>query len=168
MKVINPMKTNTVQARNNIAKESPSSQAQTPSAPQGQSPAPAKTYSLSLLEWDGTGDKELGGITISEDDMIALCKNAENSNSFAGLLKIALAAALRAMPDKTEQESAMLQSNALLTLLSETMAYENSDGGSFTRNGRSSESLLAGLQNLVWETQRRAAQSLYGPGHPVE
>jgi hypothetical protein len=130
----------------------------TPSAPA------VKKYCLSLQEWDGVNASKTlmhDKIDISEEDFKKLefnnCKMAPKS-----LLKVGRDAMLDAFPFG-ELENAVNQSNALSMLLFEIMDYENRHCGNFTGNGPGCDTLLSGLQNLVWHTQERLSKAFYGP-----
>lgn len=56
-----------------------------------------------------------------------------------------------------DSEIAMRQSNALLALMFDALDKEDDDAGLFS--GTDGESLRAGLQDLIWETQRRSTKS---------
>jgi hypothetical protein len=143
--------------------------AEIPANPQAKNtptpPPPAvKKYCLALLEWDDVNASKtltIDEIAISEEDFEKL----ERFNPKLvpqSLLQVGLDAMLNAFPFG-EMENAMRQSNALSMLLFEVMDYENRHGGNFTGKGRDADSLLCGLQSLVWHTQQRLSRAFYSP-----
>lgn len=129
------------------------------------------TYSgncpISLTVFDHDRDAALAGCDLTAKewaDLVALAKSCETS--VGALLKKTIAKAAEVMaemvtPPAWELESAMNQNNALLQLFMERIETARvNDGTNFQIETEHGGSLICGLQELMWTTQKRLAKAV--------